>query len=66
MHSELAWVLGSSGTQIQSQIILEPNCLSDYLSVSYDYPLRSHNFEKNIIPSQQGLHSQSTDERYSF
>ena len=33
MNSEVAWVLVSSRTQVQSQIILDP----DYLSVSYDY-----------------------------
>ena len=33
MYAELAWVLVSSGTQVQPQVILDP----DYLSVSYDY-----------------------------
>ena len=33
---ELAWVLVSSGTQVQSQIILDPDYLPHYLSVSYD------------------------------
>ena len=37
MNSEVAWVLLSSGTQVQPQIILDPNYLSDYLSVFYDY-----------------------------
>ena len=32
MTSEVAWVLVSSGTQVQPQIILDP----DYLSFSYD------------------------------
>ena len=35
MYSEV--VLISSGTQVQPQIILNPDYLSDYLSVSYDY-----------------------------
>ena len=39
MHSEVAWVLVSSGTQVQPQIILDPDYLPDYLSVSYDYAL---------------------------
>ena len=39
MNSEVAWVLVSSGTQVKSQIILEPDYLPDYLSVSYDYVL---------------------------
>ena len=37
MYSEVAWVLVSSGTQVQPQIILEPDYLPDYLSVSDDY-----------------------------
>ena len=37
MNSEVAWVLVSSGTQVQSQIILDRDYLPDYLSVSYDY-----------------------------
>ena len=37
MNSEVAWVLVSSGTQIQPQIILNPDDLPDYLSDSYDY-----------------------------
>ena len=37
MNSEVVWVLISSGTQVQPQIILDPDYLPDYLSVSYDY-----------------------------
>ena len=37
MNSEIAWVLVSSGTQVQPQIILNPDYIPDYLSVSYDY-----------------------------
>ena len=37
MNSEIAWVLVSSGTQVQLQIILNPDYIPDYLSVSYDY-----------------------------
>ena len=36
MNSEVAWVLVSSGTQVQPQIIIDPDNLPDYLSVSYD------------------------------
>ena len=36
-NSEVAWVLISLGTQFQLQIILEPDYLSDYLTVYYDY-----------------------------
>ena len=39
MYAEVAWVLVSSGTQVQTQVILDPNYLPDYLSVSYDYGL---------------------------
>ena len=39
MNSEVAWVLASSGTQVQSQIKLNPDYFPDYLSISYDYVL---------------------------
>ena len=37
INSEAALVLVSSGTQVQPQIMLDPDYLLDYLSVSYDY-----------------------------
>ena len=37
MNSEEAWVLVSSGTQVQPPIILDPDYPPDNLSVSYDY-----------------------------
>ena len=37
MYAEVAWVLVSSGTQIQPQIILDPDYFPDYPSISYDY-----------------------------
>ena len=37
MYSEEAWVLVPSGTLVQPQIVLDPDYLPDYLSVSYDY-----------------------------
>ena len=37
MYAEVAWVLGSSRTQVQPQIILDPDNLPDYLSISCDY-----------------------------
>ena len=46
MYAEVAWVLVSSGTQVQPQIILDSDHLRDYLSVSYDYLKR--NMEKNL------------------
>ena len=39
-HSEVAWVLVSSGSQVQLQIILDP----DYLSVSYGYAKSDSHF----------------------
>ena len=39
MYAEVAWVLVSSGTQVQPQVILDPGYLPDYLSVSYDYAI---------------------------
>ena len=39
VNSEVAWVLVSSGTQVEPQIILDSDYLPDYLSVSYDYDL---------------------------
>ena len=37
MYAEIAWVLVSSGTQVQPQVMLNPDYLPGYLSVSYDY-----------------------------
>ena len=37
MYSEVAWVLISLGTLVQSQIILNPDYLPDYLSISFNY-----------------------------
>ena len=37
MYAEIAWVLVSSGTQVQPQVMFHPDYLPDYLSASYDY-----------------------------
>ena len=37
MYSVVAWVLVFSESQVQPQIILDPDYLPDYLSVFYDY-----------------------------
>ena len=37
IHFEIAWVLASSGTQIQLQVILHSDYFPDYLSSSYEY-----------------------------
>ena len=39
MYAEIAWVLVSSRTQVQPQVILDPDYLLDHLSVSCDYDL---------------------------
>ena len=39
MYAEVAWVLVSSGTQVQPQIMPDPDYLPHCLSVSYDYEL---------------------------
>ena len=39
MYTEVAWVLVSSVTRVQPQIILDPDYFLDYLSVSYDYAI---------------------------
>ena len=46
MNSEVAWVLVSSGTQVQPQIILDSDYLPDYLSVFYglEYKNRKKSF----------------------
>ena len=40
----VVWVLASSVTQVQSQITLDPDYISDYLFVSYDYNVTKHLF----------------------
>ena len=40
MYAEVAWVIVPSRTQVQPQIIPDPDYLPDHLSVSYDYDLR--------------------------
>ena len=37
MYAKVSWVLVSSVTQVQRQIILDSDYLPDYFSVSYDY-----------------------------
>ena len=36
MYPEVAWVLVSSRTQIQSQMVLDPDYLPDYFFASHD------------------------------
>ena len=37
MYAEVAWLLVTSGTQAQPQVIFNSDYLPDYLSVSYGY-----------------------------
>ena len=54
MYSEVTWVLGSSGTQVQRQIILVPDYLPDYLSFSYDCEPRKRKLSlKNTFQSKK-------------
>ena len=39
MYAEVAWVIVSSGTQVQPQIIRDADYLPDYFFVSYGYDL---------------------------
>ena len=47
MNFEVAWVLVSLGTQVQLQIILDPDYLQDYLSVSYDSDINKMRLNAN-------------------
>ena len=40
MYAEVDWVLVSSATQVQPQVIFDPDYLPDYLSLSYDYAFK--------------------------
>ena len=64
MYAEVAWVLVSSGTQVQPQIILDPDYLPDYLSVSYDYVFIKQNSKTKVITfyTFQGIPDISTCE----
>ena len=37
MYAEVAWGLVFSVTQVQPEVILDPDYLQCYLSISYDY-----------------------------
>ena len=47
MYAEVAWVLVSLSTQVQPQVILDPDYIPDYLSVSYDYDLNDSQIFKS-------------------
>ena len=57
MYSEVVYILESLGTQVQPQIILNPDCLpEDYLPVSFDYVLINNvNSFQKTFDSETGL-----------
>ena len=62
MFAEVVWVLISSRTQIQPQIILDPDLyLPDDFSVSYDY-----DWNKGLQPDRNNIESQSTSVNFSL
>ena len=46
--AEVAWELVSSGNQVQPQIVVDPDYLPDYLSVSYDYDFNTNDYDISI------------------
>ena len=61
MYAEVAWVLVSSGTQVQPQVMLDPGYLPDNFSVSYDY-----DWNKGLKPYGKNVESQSTSVNFSL
>ena len=55
MYTEVAWVLVSSRTQVQPQMIPDPNYLPDNFSVSYDYE-----WNKGLQPYRNNVETQYT------
>ena len=55
MHAEVAWVLIFSKTQVQLQIIVDPDYLPDYLVVSYDYEQMDTKTKKKSKKNQHCL-----------
>ena len=48
MYAEVGWVLVSSGTQFQPEIIFDPSHLPNYSSVSYDYAASKYILDKHM------------------
>ena len=63
MYAEVAWVLGYSVTQVQPQVLLDPDYLPDYLSVSYDY---ESNNQMMCLKQTQSLLCVATVQRWKF
>ena len=53
LYAGVAWV--SSGTQVQPQILLDPDYLPDYPSVSYDYGNTKNKINNIIIATKKVL-----------
>ena len=69
MNSEVAWVLVSSGTKVQPQIILHPDHLPEYLSVSYDYDwiIKLYNFNSmGLRNSNSFMHNVENRKTYQW
>ena len=49
MYGEVAWILVSSETQVQLQVIRDPDYLPDYLSVCYDYGITKYICQKKPL-----------------
>ena len=49
MYAEIAWLLVPWGTQVQPQVIIDPDYLPDYLSVSYDYDIIGNIINPNRV-----------------
>ena len=47
MYAEVAFLLVSSGTQVQPQTILDPDYLADYPSVYYGYAITKKHYLNN-------------------
>ena len=76
MYSDIAWVLVSSRTQVQPEIILDSDYLPDYLSISHDYNISKYNpladssyikLPKELEHPRKGLiNIQNIDDNQSF
>ena len=60
LYSEVAWVLVSSPTQVQLEIMLDPFYLPYYHSVSYYYALikKDTSLDKNFASTEGFFHSE--------
>ena len=66
MYAEVAWVIVSSRTRVQPQIILDPDYLSDYPSVSYDYGVMKWSIRFTWIKSSTVMYNNLQLSNYEF